>query len=131
MSICYNFFMNNNEKKINMQILYPDNFEEFMGWEPDIYDLYLDEENCSCRYKNIIVNLQENEVKYLKIVISRSRKNLYTKSDDFTEVFGIEAKSIDKIKERINKDFKKQANIKLILNKKGFGNIINKEIGHF
>ena len=30
MSICYNFFMNNNEKKINMQILYPDNFEEFI-----------------------------------------------------------------------------------------------------
>lgn len=129
MSFCYNSAMDNFSKI--QKTFIPNDFDEFMGWEPDIYDLYLDEENGSCRYKDKIINLEDSELKYLKIVISRSRRNLYTKSADFTEVFGIETKSIDKIKEKINKKFKKQANITLLINKNRYGNIINKKIGHF
>ena len=129
MSFCYNSAMDNFSKI--QKTFIPNDFDEFMGWESDIYDLYLDEENGSCRYKDKIINLEDSELKYLKIVISRSRRNLYTKSADFTEVFGIETKSIDKIKEKINKKFKKQANITLLINKNRYGNIINKEIGHF
>ncbi|MDD3236665.1 MAG: hypothetical protein PHV37_01035 [Candidatus Gastranaerophilales bacterium] len=122
---------NNSKNKINFISTIPQDYEEFMGWEPDIYDFYLNEENETCRYKETIINFTKHEINYLKIVIKNSKKNKYTKSSDIAEVVGIAAKSVDKIKERINKKFRQFADFDLIVNKSGYGNKINNDIGLF
>ncbi len=113
--------------------------EEFMGYDPSIYDLYVDVKSGICLFKNCQFNLPKALLEYLKLVIINTKKGKFTLSKEVEDVFGIEPKSIDKMKETINKKFQKfvrekfknnKENIpsELIVNEKGLGNKINDKI---
>ncbi|MDD3236673.1 MAG: hypothetical protein PHV37_01075 [Candidatus Gastranaerophilales bacterium] len=115
--------------KLSLEHIWEDSsYEEAMGYDPSIYDLFVNVEEGICIYKEKQINLRKSHLEYLKLVIKNSRNNKYTFSEKIKDELNIETKSVDKMKELINKTFKEKFDIELIVNFKGYGNKINSEI---
>lgn len=56
--------------------------EEFMGYDPSIYDLYVDVKSGICSFKNCQFNLPRALLEYLKLVIINTKKGKFTLSRD-------------------------------------------------
>ncbi len=132
----YNKNMDTKDLKQALDNMWEDvDHEEFMNYEPSIYDLYVNVEEGICLYKNNTIHLGKSSLEYLKILINNTKKGKYTLSRELEDKLKMSLKSADKLKERINKEFKnfpffvddnkESKDLDLIVNTKSYGNKIN------